>query len=118
MFLAYWESTLVCRGFLYIHHCIRGGLELVASRLLLRFFWHWGALLTFEIMSCAIVFHLFTPLGVAMSQFDDMEVIIGNDCGILFGQACLTWIAALALLVKNLTSSESQIRGILPNRYK
>lgn len=95
---------------------ITGGLELVASLLLLMRFWPWGALLAFEIMSGAIVFHLFTPLGITMPEFDDIGVIVGNDGGVLFGMACLTWLAALALLVKDLTSSESQIRGILPNR--
>ncbi len=95
---------------------ITGGLELVASLLLFMRLWPWGALLAFEIMSGAIVFHLFTPLGITMPEFDDMGNIVGNDGGILFVMACLTWIAALALLVKDLTASESQIRGILPNR--
>ncbi len=93
---------------------IVGGLELVASILLFLRFWPWGALLAFEIMSGAIVFHLFTPLGVVMPMFDAAGNEIGNDGGTLFIMACMTWARSLALVVKDVTAETSQIRSILP----
>ncbi len=95
---------------------IVGILELVASVLLFTRFWAWGALLAFEIMSGAIVFHLFTPLGIPMPVYNDMGDIVGNDGGTLFIMACITWGCALALLVKDVTAEVSQIRRVLPRR--
>ncbi len=95
---------------------IIGGLELVASVLLFLRFWPWGALLAFEIMSGAIVFHLFTPLGVVMPAFDEMGSKVGDDGGVLFIMACITWACSLALIVKDVTAEDSQIRGVLPRR--
>jgi hypothetical protein len=64
--------------------------ELVASVLLLfvprgRM---WGAGMAFVIISGAIVFHLFTPLGVE----------IMGDGGLLFALACGVWISSVAIL--------------------
>ena len=95
---------------------IVGVLELIASALLFTRFWAWGALLAFEIMSGAIVFHLFTPLGIPMPVYNDMGDIVGNDGGTLFIMACITWGCALALLVKDVTAEVSQIRRVLPRR--
>lgn len=95
---------------------IVGSFELIASVMLFLRFWPWGALLAFEIMSGAIVFHLFTPLGIEMPVFNELGEIAGNDGGELFVMACITWAAALALIVKDLTAEVSQIRGILPTR--
>lgn len=74
-----------------------GGAELVASLLLLggmflrrrRFIQPLGAALGFAIMSGAISFHLFTPLGVN----------VADDGGALFFTACAVWVGAIALLV-------------------
>jgi hypothetical protein len=74
-----------------------GGAELVASTLLiagtlfpsLRFLRPLGALLGLAVMSGAISFHLFTPLGIN----------VAGDGGALFYTACATWLGALALLV-------------------
>lgn len=93
-----------------------GGLELIASIVLFTRFWPWGGLLAFEIMSGAIVFHLFTPLGIVMPAFDESGAIIGDDGGTLFIMACITWLCALVILVKDWTSEFSQIRAILPKR--
>ncbi|MEO1082277.1 MAG: DoxX family membrane protein [Pseudomonadota bacterium] len=72
-----------------------GSAELVASLMLLiglavRFLWvnTLGALLALGIISGAIVFHLFTPLGV------DVQ----GDGGLLFGMAVGVWFAALTLI--------------------
>lgn len=64
--------------------------ELVASILLLfvprgRM---WGAGMAFVIISGAIVFHLFTPLGVE----------IKGDGGLLFALACGVWLSSVAIL--------------------
>ena len=95
---------------------IVGVLELIASILLFSRFWPWGAFLAFEIMSGAIGFHLFTPLGIKMPTYNDAGSIIGDDGGALFIMACITCFCALALLVKDVTAEASQIRGVLPRR--
>lgn len=64
--------------------------ELVASILLLfvprgRM---WGAGMAFVIISGAIFFHLFTPLGVE----------IKGDGGLLFTLACGVWLSSVAIL--------------------
>jgi len=67
-----------------------GSAELVASILLFvpraRIF---GAGIALGIISGAIVFHLFTPLGVE----------IMGDGGLLFALACGVWISSAAILV-------------------
>lgn len=94
-----------------------GGAELVASIILFSRFWAWGALLAFEIMSGAIVFHLFTPLGIIIPSFDKSGVIIGDDGGTLFIMACITWACSLSLIIKDWTSEVSQIRGVLSRSH-
>ena len=50
----------------------------------------WGGLLAFGVMSGAIFFHLFTPLGV-----DRIVDAAGNtDGGVLFIMACLVWLCS------------------------
>lgn len=77
-----------------------GSAELVASGILLaslssRFRWvrPFGALLALGVISGAIFFHLFTPLGVSVLNADGT-----NDGGLLFGMACGVWASAAALL--------------------
>lgn len=73
-----------------------GGAELVASAILIataflprfRFLQPVGALLAIAIMSGAISFHLFTPLGVN----------VAGDGGSLFYTACGVWVSAFVLL--------------------
>ena len=76
-----------------------GSAELVASALLLlgfvpvlRKLQGIGALLALAIMTGAISFHLFTPLGIDPN----------NDGGGLFVAACLVWLASLVLVVVRL----------------
>ncbi len=74
-----------------------GGAELVAAILLIstmllkryRFLQPLGAMLSIAIMSGAISFHLFTPLGVNVDQ----------DGGALFYTACAVWLGAIILLL-------------------
>ena len=66
-----------------------GASELVASVLLFTKRGRvWGAGMALVIISGAIVFHLFTPLGVE----------IMGDGGLLFALACGVWIASVAIL--------------------
>lgn len=74
-----------------------GAAELAASVLILvgafhppyRFLLPVGALLGMVVMTGAISFHLFTPLGVDPNK----------DGGGLFRAACLVWLFSLALLI-------------------
>ena len=86
---------LFAHGGLFSQYVI-GTAELVASFILIatmlarsyRFLQPAGALLAIAIMSGAISFHLFTPLGVN----------VDNDGGSLFFTACGVWIGSWALL--------------------
>jgi hypothetical protein len=77
-----------------------GTAELVASLVLLlslapRLSWlrPFGALLALGVISGAILFHLFTPLGVAVVNADG-----SSDGGLLFAMAVSVWLSAAALL--------------------
>ncbi len=77
-----------------------GSAELVASGLLLlsltaRFRWMrpLGALMALGVISGAILFHLFTPLGVAVVNADGT-----SDGGLLFAMAVSVWLSAALLL--------------------
>ena len=66
-----------------------GFAELIAAILLFTR-WHGrGAIMSVGIMSGAIFFHLFTPLGIQMPEFNAAGEIVGYDGGLLFGMACL-----------------------------
>lgn len=87
---------LFAQGGLFSQYAI-GSAELVASIILLgtmvlrryRFLQPAGALLAIAIMSGAISFHLFTPLGVN----------VDNDGGALFYTACAVWVGGWVLLL-------------------
>lgn len=78
-----------------------GSAELVASVLILlgmlwpgrRILQGLGALLGLGVISGAICFHLFTPLGVAVQNTDG-----SSDGGQLFMLACGVWISCASLL--------------------
>lgn len=90
-----------------------GVAEMIASIILFTRWWPWGALFAFEIMVGAIVFHLFTPLGIVMPKFNEAGVMVGDDGGTLFILACLTCLASAALVVKDWNAEHSQIRSLL-----
>lgn len=95
-----WAGSLGARGLFartgVSGQYVIGAAELVASVLLLvgafyppyHFVLPLGALLGLSVMSGAIGFHLFTPLGVDPNK----------DGGGLFRAACLVWLFSLALL--------------------
>jgi hypothetical protein len=77
-----------------------GTMELIASALLLlallprlRGLRPLGALLALGVISGAIFFHLFTPLGVAVVNTDGT-----GDGGLLFAMAVSVWLSAATLL--------------------
>jgi uncharacterized membrane protein YphA (DoxX/SURF4 family) len=77
-----------------------GSTELVASLLLLAgLFLGWplihsaGALLSLGVISGAIFFHIFTPLGIAVRNTDG-----SSDGGELFALACGVWLSAALIL--------------------
>jgi uncharacterized membrane protein YphA (DoxX/SURF4 family) len=88
-----------------------GSAELMASSLLLAGL-AWGrpllqaggALMALGVISGAIFFHLFTPLGVQVRNTDG-----SLDGGELFALACGVWIAAAGLLVIH----RDTLRGVL-----
>ncbi len=79
-----------------------GSAELVASSLLLfgtlvagrRLFQGLGALMSLGVISGAIFFHLFTPLGVEVINADGTP-----DGGELFTMACLVWVSSVIVIV-------------------
>jgi hypothetical protein len=80
-----------------------GSTELLASALLLasiapslRFVRPYAALIAMGVISGAIFFHLFTPLGVSVLNTDGTR-----DGGLLFGMACGVWLASAALVWLN-----------------
>ena len=88
-----------------------GSAELVASLLLLTglafgrpLLQAGGALLALGVISGAIFFHLFTPLGVQVRNTDG-----SLDGGELFALACGVWIAAAVLLALR----RAEIRSVL-----
>ncbi|HYE51133.1 MAG TPA: hypothetical protein VEB20_16165 [Azospirillaceae bacterium] len=77
-----------------------GGAELVASLLLLgglalgrALLQAAGAAMALAVISGAIFFHLFTPLGIEVVNTDG-----SRDGGQLFALACGVWLAAAAIL--------------------
>jgi hypothetical protein len=78
-----------------------------------------GSLMAIGIMTGAIFFHLFTPLGIVMPHFDASTGLqIGDDAGVLFGMACLTWVSALALALIELKNPESCLSKLLAKNDK
>ncbi len=95
-----WATSLGADG-LFAHtglfsQYVIGSAELIASALLLigilpalRRLQALGALIGFAVMSGAISFHLFTPLGTDPN----------NDGGLLFVMACCVWLSCAALII-------------------
>ncbi|MCL9783306.1 hypothetical protein M9194_17895 [Vibrio sp. S4M6] len=79
-----------------------GIVELIAAILLFTRFHGFGAILSVCVMTGAIYFHLFTPLGIVMPEFDGQGQIVGNDGGLLFGMACIVWLCGAYLTVRDI----------------
>ena len=83
-----------------------GGVELIASLLLLLGNRMLGALAAFGTMAGAVYFHLFTPLGIHMPEFDAAGNVVGNDGGLLFINACAILVASAVIIVMELSDSQ------------
>ncbi|OEF30025.1 hypothetical protein [Vibrio rumoiensis] len=119
-----------------------GCAELIASILLFTRWHGFGALMSLGIISGAIVFHLFTPLGIPMPTYGESllvgsdaaiqalaasasdlkyNIIIGDqlyipiefDSGTLFIMACVVWLSAFVLTVRQLKDPQSTLRKVL-----
>ena len=90
-----------------------GTIELVASILLFTRWWAWGASIALGIITGAVIFHLFTPLGIVMPTYDSAGMQIGDDGGTLFVMACITTLCSLSLVLKDLMSDDSQLLNVV-----
>lgn len=102
-----WAGTLgfggvFATGGIFSQYVI-GSFELIASIALLlslfpalRAIRPYAALLALGVISGAIFFHLFTPLGIAVQNTDGT-----SDGGELFALACGVWVSAAILIVLN-----------------
>lgn len=90
-----------------------GTAELIASLLLFTRFHGLGAIMAVGIMSGAIFFHLFTPLGIQMPEFNSTGNIIGYDGGLLFGMACLVWLCGVFLSIKDIKSQHGFLASFI-----
>jgi hypothetical protein len=96
-----------------------GTAELVTAILLFTKLRSIAAVMAIGIMTGAIFFHLFTPLGIVMPHFDASTGLqIGDDAGVLFGMACLTWISALTLALIESKNPESCLSKLLAKNDK
>ena len=67
-----------------------------------------GALIAFGVMSGAIVFHLFTPLGIATpTEWNEAGTEILAEGNLLFYMACLVWVGSIILM----TTRAKQMKG-------
>lgn len=73
-----------------------------------------GAVMALGIMSGAIIFHLFTPLGIIMPLFDaETTLQNGDDGGVLFMMACATWVCSLILIILDMKNPDGCINKLL-----
>ncbi|MFQ6372390.1 hypothetical protein [Shewanella sp. YIC-542] len=90
--------------------------ELTASILLFSRLHGLGAVLSVGIMTGAITFHLFTPLGILMPEFNMAGEVIGNDGGLLFGMACIVWSCGLFLSIRDIRTPGTFTNNLLTKR--
>lgn len=67
-----------------------------------------GGLLTTGVMTGAIIFHLFSPLGIAF-EYTETDGSVGYEDGSLFYSAVVAFLSGLYLAIKN----KDQILGLL-----
>ncbi|MDW6004756.1 hypothetical protein [Vibrio mangrovi] len=96
---------------------IIGTAELIASILLFSRWHGLGALLATGLMSGAVFFHLFTPLGIRMPAYDAAGRVIGDDGGLLFGMACLILLCAIYLTLKDLQSEQGILHRLVKRSH-
>lgn len=96
-----------------------GTAELVTAILLFTKLRSLAGIMAIGVMSGAIFFHLFTPLGIVMPIFDaSTGEQVSNDGGVLFMMACATWVCGTTLTLLELKNPESFISQYLANKYQ
>ncbi|GAA4648812.1 hypothetical protein GCM10023116_10850 [Kistimonas scapharcae] len=90
--------------------------ELIASILLFTPLRLYGAAMASCIMIGAIFFHLFTPLGIFMPEFNEAGEIIGDDGGLLFVNACIVCASAIAVTVMDLIQTNHPFKRLFAKR--
>ncbi len=90
-----------------------GVVELIASILLLTPLRLYGAAIASGVMTGAVFFHLCTPLGIAMPEFDDMGNIIGDDGGLLFYNACGLLVSGIILTILEFINTDNKVKQYL-----
>ena len=90
-----------------------GGVELLASVLLFTPLRLYGAIVASGVMVGAVFFHLFTPLGITMPEFDAVGNVIGDDGGLLFYNACGVMASAIFLSVLEFWDTDNAIKRFL-----
>jgi len=98
--IAEWMKTVglgfIAPAFASVGGYVIGFVELVASALLIfTATRRLGALLGISVISGAIFFHLFTPLGVNRV----VDAAGNTDGGVLFYMACGVWVCCLLILL-------------------
>ena len=95
-----------------------GSAELVAAILLFTRWHGLGAVMAIGVMSGAIFFHLFTPLGVVMPEFNGQGDVVGDDGGLLFAMACVIWFCALFLAYQDMNKDTGVLYKLLKRGEK
>ena len=90
-----------------------GTVELIASLLLFTPARLYGAIIASGVMVGAVSFHLFTPLGIPMPEFDEVGHIIGDDGGLLFYNACGVLASAVFLTILEFMYTDNLIKRFL-----
>ncbi len=93
-----------------------GVVELIAAILLLiplsRLY---GAGIAVGVMAGAVYFHLFTPLGISMPEFDELGNITGYDGGLLFYNACGVFASAVILTIWEFVTTDNWVKRTFLN---
>ena len=89
-----------------------GIVELIAAILLLTPFRFYGAVIATGVMMGAIFFHLFTPLGIEMPEFDSTGNIIGHDDGLLFYMACGVFLSAVIIAIMEFVETDNAVKRL------
>lgn len=91
-----------------------GVVELIAAiMLLIPMTRLYGAIIASGVMVGAVFFHLFTPLGIEMPEFDNMGNIIGDDGGLLFYNAVGVMISSLIVALLEFLDTDNFIKKTL-----
>ncbi len=90
-----------------------GTVELIAAILLFTSLRLYGAIISAGVMAGAVFFHLYTPLGIKMPEFDSNGQITGDDGGLLFYNACAILVASIIVGINEMITTDNMIKKLL-----